>query len=523
MINTVMKKIFLFFISGFICSNALGSEQYFYSGTNYSGYSINFDKPIVVIENGADIYPEDNIKLMTNVVLYNSGNVHGTIDTNGQNLIVHNSGNISGGIVVKPSDALTQVIDSESEFVKFDVSGNNFNVNINNISNLDLDRMKSLGAEKYNIYNSSIVINDYSDLRDWGDTDIHLLELQGIYIKNADTIKSGEYISFLTDDDINIFFIESNKLYNPELKLMPDGVVLNIVRETDYRKIFDDKRGEILANIRATDPNDKLLMNMDSAETMQGLTNIMSDSYRFNLSKLVRPVKVANNFLVFDSLRNRDNTGVGVNASLYSGDKVRGAGANIYSGLNVNQDIFNIGFNFNRVLYSDNNNEFDVDMYGFNINADIDLANNYWLNAGLIGNITKYNADNIYYNDDIKNNPNGYSGDIIIDGGYDYVINDNWSVSPFAGFVFEHESVLGYNDSEINMRAGADIRYSYVFDNMHYVYDGFCSVATNAVFGSMKFGIQSDTDNFGANVGIDILKTDIDLNYRLSINGNLMF
>ena len=84
---------------------------------------------------------------------------------------------------------------------------------------------------------------------------------------------------------------------------------------------------------------------------------------------LMRPIKVINNFSMFNQLENNDDLGFGAHASYIMSDTTNNFGGRIYVGNKIEDLYLNIGFNFNSFSYEDNINDFSGRSYGLDIRA----------------------------------------------------------------------------------------------------------------------------------------------------------
>ena len=104
-------------------------------------------------------------------------------------------------------------------------------------------------------------------------------------------------------------------------------------------------------------------------------------------------------------------------------------------------------------------------------------VDSFWLDGMFGVNHTSFNADNIYVNGDITNNPKGLSEYARLSIGYDYKDFDDFVVSPFVGVLFQNTSVSGFSDRDMNLHTGLQGKYDFVMDGTRYEY--VASIATD--------------------------------------------
>ena len=498
--------------------------EYFPAGDHnvpsFSGSDNTIDSGATVNASGA------NSTIMVSgvsVSLINNGTINGNIDISGNNLNITNTGTINGNIINSSSVGhVVQNIASDAEFNKLPVSGADLYVNMNGMTNLNVGEMENLGAQHYTITNSDIYVDNLSDWNNW-DSDVALDGMNHLYIKNMNSITSEtavRYVSSLTNMDIDI--IDIDVLHRKEISYAAGTVRLNVVRETDYSIIFNDNRGTLLENIRTINPQDKLILKLDSAQNMSELNDIMNSSYRFNHKILTRPLLVSNNFMMFDSLSG-DDSNIYMKPMYIGGDKTSGLGGVGRIGGKYENIYASVGVHVHKLNYKDSVNDFDVLSYGPDVAMKIDL-DDFWI-KGIAGfSLAKYHTDDIYYRGDIKRNPNGYSGYLALDAGKDFVLSNELSAIGFVGGNIQSIKVMDIDDTDLSLRAGGGIKYASEIIGLRYEYSGIGAVSTNGdLIGGLKFGFWSVADEVGVTFNMDVSKNKYDLNYAFSVDVKMMF
>ncbi len=395
---------------------------------------------------------------------------------------------------------------------------------VENLDRIRLEDITDTVADKYVISNSSVVINNFSDWQNWVATVEFTTDVK-LYINNIDSVNSGTKVAHLTSDDLlhDITIKDSNGLYRTSFTAVYDDVFLNLVRETNYQKVFKDSRGTFLENLRSNNQNNKMLAAMDRASNMNQINSIMNSSYHFNPSVLMNPIKTINRANMLNFLTKKQGSNSGADIDVLFSNKINNYGGHIYFADKYDDLYFKIGGNINRFSYQDDTNEFDGISYGLDISARqyLDLI---WLD-GIIGiNRTSFNTDDIYVNGNVSNNPNGVSEYVRFDIGYDYTKISEVVISPFVGIMFQNVDIMDERDSDIDLHAGTMAKYNFISDGIKYEYGATTAINSRAYWNlGLNAGFISVMDNAGAFIAIDMFKDEFDMNYKLSLNAKVQF
>ena len=505
-----------------VCSKEYGSAdtnlQALYDITEFNDSEIIVHQNAVINQDG-----DKNITLNNaSTCLYNHGKIYGRIDTNGNNLFVVNTGDMFGKITTENGGNVEQKITKPDELKEIEVIGGNFSVSIQNYENLDFDDIKNMKVDSFSISDSSIIVDNLSDWQNINKT-IKLIGATKLYINDVDNITDGMILNNVSSGD-NLNIKNTDELHKVQLKTVNNSVILNIVRETNYEKIFDDVRGTLLETLRLQGKDNRLLSKMDVAETIDELESVMDSSYHFNSSLLLNPIKTINRAAVMYGLFDKNQGfGAGIDFDYIISDKINNVGAHLYLGDKYNDLYFNVKFNVNKFSYNNKINDFDGLVYGADFNAK-QYIDNFWLD-GLIGfNRVYFDADNIYVNGKIKNNPKGKSEYLRLNIGYDYTQITDFVISALAGFNYQNVSVFDVSDKDTDFYAGSKLKYQFVMDGIKYEYGVFLTLNQRGnLFGGIDAGFWSVEDELGITVGADAFQDEFDMNYQLSAKAKLLF
>ncbi len=395
---------------------------------------------------------------------------------------------------------------------------------VNNFDRINFNEIKGTDADKYEISNSSIVINDMADWQNWS-ADVDVKENVQLYINHINNWKDGDLVAHITSTDLlnDVTIKDVDGLYRTLFESEYENVKLYLVRETNYTKVFNNSRGKFLESIRQNNPNDKMLLAMDRATNMNEVNSVMNSSYHFNPMILMNPMKTINRSNLSDFLTDITDSGFGANVDYVLSDKINNFGANIYTKNKYKDLYFLVGVNLNSFSYNDNLNDFTGFAYGLNVRAK-QYIDRLWLD-GMIGiNRTNFKTNDIYINENISNNPNGMSEYVRFSVGYDCAKISEFAISPFVGFMVQRNSVMDLVDTDINLHTGAIARYDFVMDGIKYEYAANVSVDEQGDWNiGLKIGFLSVVDKAGAFASVNAFKDEFATNYKFSLNANIQF
>ena len=388
---------------------------------------------------------------------------------------------------------------------------------------INLDEIKNTrNATKYEIDNSTIYINNFSDWQDWNavvefGTKVHL------DIKNLSSKNNGEKLNLVTaEDEVKVTVKDTDNLYKINFRAAGNDLFLNLVRETDYKKVFKDGRGVFLENIRSSNPDNKMLYAMDRAATISGINSVMNSAYHFNPIILMNPVKTINRAELLNLL-SPINAGAGAEVDYIFSDKTNNYAGHFYIA-NEHKDLaFKVKLNFNSFSYRDDFNDFDGTSYGIDVRAK-QYVKNFWFD-GIFGiNRSVFDADSIYMNGNAINDPKGMSEYARLSTGYDYKNFNDFVFSPFVGVLYQRVSVAELSDKDTNLNAGLMGRYNFTIDGIRYEYAMSVAIDEKAKLNlETNIGFVSVFDNAGTYVVAGAFRDDFGVNYKLSVNAKISF
>ncbi len=327
----------------------------------------------------------------------------------------------------------------------------------------------------------------------------------------------------LYSGSINIISPGLNSLYTAKTVVQNENIYLQVGRETDYSKIFNNDLGLYLGQLRTASPNNKLLAQMDAAPDMISLQNIMNDSAQINPINLMKPIEVFNSFKTASLDKEISNNSFDGNAFYILSESFDMMGIDL---------SYNKKFNFLDIIASvyygalnnsDDINDFGGNLYGLNISGHYQQDENW---AAFILGYTKadFETDSIFNDGDEVQNPSGNSIYAAADFGiYKYKLKE-FEISPFVGLGFNSVDILSDSVSDFYAKGGGSIRYSSTVIGMKKDFDAFISMQTNNVFNAgLKFSFWSFADNAGGDITYSINVMDNVISNNISAGFNLSF
>ncbi len=523
-----MKKyLFLIFaLLAFCGADALAEIVY-----NSDNTISSFDDTNITIGQNVEISAATTagILMSNGVNLHNNGTINGVINTNGNSLNIYNTTD-NATINVTGGGNVTQIISAENEITHINVVGSGYAVSIDGVSSVNFSDIQTMGADSFTVTATRIIIDDYNDWQTSLDLNISLEDNVVLVVNDENTVRSGDVIAHtVSEDTVNVEVPNLDNMYKIKREKANGGIVLYIVRETNYSKVFEDsepierKRNSALDLIREDNPHDKLLMALDKAKNMTEFNHLKSLSYRFNHDILLRPVKMQNKFMWMNFIKNEKESGVGIEPYYVMSDKINVMGGHVYSGYKFDNIYLGAGVNIGRFDYKDKLNDFSGMFYGFDINSK-QTFDKFWLGEAFALSMTNFKADYISEQGDIKKNPSALSwyGDVM--AGYDFKFERDITLSPVVGFAYQSYKVADVSDTDSFVHGGANAKYFFAMDGIKYEYSLSGSIGTNGdMFANFGIGFVSVTDDFGVSLNTGVLKDEFDYYYAFSLNAKVMF
>lgn len=313
----------------------------------------------------------------------------------------------------------------------------------------------------------------------------------------------------------------SDVLYSDVAFLIDNQLLVKRVRETDYKKIFDNDLGVFLNNLRRQNSGNRLLRALDVATDMNSINGIMTRSVRMNPEFLLRPVRMLGEF---NKIMTGARTGIAADFDVVFSDDFYTYGAGV--GLSGIFDRLKLGLG---LYVGDMEYESDLDsfrgvFYGLNMGADYLMKNNLFVRG--MANVMRFDFDmgDVFYNGEIINNPSAIYVGGVADFGYRHKFADSFYVAPFVGMDTVGTIVADMSDINIRGRVGMDVGYAYQMLGLSYDYGiGVNANSDNEIMVNARAGFLSAYDGAGVNIGFAVSRMFDICSYKISIGGRAWF
>lgn len=489
---------------------------------------LDLTEDFIVTDTGSLDVPR--IDVLTSVSIVNSGTINSDFYiTDAHRVFITNSGKINGAFYVAPDAKLVQVIHENTDVTYLTVD-RNFSVLVRDADDILLSDVFNIAsnADKLILDNSSLVLNGVG-FRRTTTTGTPAIEFVGdvvIKLNSADFINYSLPILRNVSDVGHVHFAvrDMNPLYNAVAYVDDGDLYMNIIRETDYGRIFENGIGRFLNDLRRDIPNDKLLSAMDSAPDIDTINSIMRDSVRLHPVNLMAPVRRMHIMDVLGGWRYSDVYGIdGVADVMFSDDMVIGR-ANISLTGNVANNLYAVACGYvGTLVVSDDINDFTGNMYGANLMLHFDDG---IVVGNLSGGIVRADFDigPVFDGSTTVNNPTGVSGYAAMDVGTYLYREYDLTIIPFAGVLTNYASVLNESDTTALANVGLELNLSeYDFDIL-YDYGIRGSILTD---GAYHIGIyakfSSPMDDIGARISTELIHDEFGNGYKIAFSLNMSF
>ena len=496
-------KIFLgSFLIVMLSVNAFAEDWYLSDYINhFEGYENIIHENVILTQSVNNAH----IDITDSMYIENHGIINGHLFAiDDYSVSINNMGTINGAVT---APNVTWIISSEDAINNtFDINSQNFSVTVQDImagANFDhgisLNQLQNLNANSFNITNSAIIIDNYSDWQNW-DANVSLSQAT-LIINDFSDLVSGQVINHVTN------------------QLDVSAIILNGAQGTYSIELIG--QNTVILNVTPISSGENNLFTMPViSNTSQNNTGL---SYRFNPSILMRPIRVINNFDLVDSLFTNSDSGVGIKPFYIMSDDTNSAGTKLYFNNKYHDVYYSVSLHLNSFNYKNEFNDFSGIVYGADANIK-KYIDTFWIKGLVGGSIISFKTDSIFVDGATKNNPTGYYVYGGIDGGYDYKFDENIIVTPLIGVTFEQFGVTNFSDNDLNIRVGGNAKYKFDVDGIKYEYSLSGVVNTNCdLIGMAKIGFMSVADKVGINLGFDAIKSKDYTAYKISINGKLIF
>ncbi|MCR4917861.1 MAG: hypothetical protein K5912_02865 [Alphaproteobacteria bacterium] len=398
-------------------------------------------------------------------------------------------------------------------------------IDVQNVTRGDLATIirNNAGASKINITNSSLIlrpnINTYGAQIVINSSVLFLVE--GVN-KTGDTV----LLQNIVQNGMPIVNIENiDPMYVSVPNISSNSISVHTVRQTNYSVVFGGGLGAYLDAGRANNPNDNLLIALDSATNRNELNRIVRSSARLNPGKLMDSVSSMNSLMTSD-WASGGKSGLGLKPLYVYSKEYSVMGANVNFAFDISKYLHGtIGGQFGKIEYSDKYDDWSGNVYGGNIGLLYQDNSIYFKTVGVFSSVN-FDGPNVYDGTELGAKPKGTNGFLVVDGGPVFVfMNGAASIIPFVGGSVEYTKVLKNTTTDFLARAGMNIGVGSRVDGNRYGYGLRAWAQTNGdIYGGLYTDMFSTVDGIGGQLNFGVLhNNDTGTSFRLSIDAKLGF
>lgn len=467
-----------------------------------------------------------NIVISDSLDITNFGEIRGTVEISENcTMALENSGVFDADVIIHTGAKFIQVISSDASATNIGLNGG-YDVRVQNGCGLTFDRVMNVAANADAIEFNNVNINagrisDYTVLSN--------ITLHGNNTLVFDDVPNGDMLLFSDISGGGAVYADSaalDSLHILQTFVVDDDVFMRLVRSTDYARILNNDMGRFLNSLRANGNDSKLFLKLDSAQTIDDINKILSQSVRTNPIKLLQPMQLVYRQKTLETMHIDDVTIFGIEPLIiYSPDVlISGISPNVYFNIFDKLHMELSGYILN-IDYSDDINDYGGVSYGIGVNSQYDLSGKDFLR--LYTNINKswFDVGPVFNNGRIVNNPDGITLHMSGEYAHTFTISDEYSLSPFVFMGGEYMNMSGLDDTHVFIGGGMDVGYKYEFDGLQYDYKLRILTQTDGAIGfGFNASVWSGLDAAGADVHIGAIYDDcFGLSWHASINGRFGF
>ena len=524
-----VAKFLCFLFANFVAMNAYAVVEVI-DETLYIGVGDTYDADIEIISGGpyyrivnrGEITGTINIQTGAAAVIQNFGVISGTVNCN------DGSGN---GTCVNIQQIITGDID--------DVSGRDDMNPIpglahhtvivqNSVPGISLADIIAVAGDAY-----EIELTHHGVVVDVGISDTHpTIFLDSItalnFIVHGLPVTWDSSVPVLTGisnhsggHDVKVAGVDS--MYLARGWISGDGLYVSLRRQTNYGIVLENATGGFLDDLRAQNPDDKLIGALDNAWTRAELNDVLSRSMRTNPINLMDPLRSFNTFVLGEYIHDLAFGIVAEPFYIYSSDfSVIGGGVGV-SGTVAKNMIAKFGVYAGKMDYNGDLDDFSGMIYGANLGAMYKDSDFYARAVGVLSSV-KFDDIDIFDGARAVSNPTGISAAAIVDGGLVFRLWNEFDVTPFVGARFDYAKVAGSNDSDTNLRFGVNVDKETTVDGNRYAFGLQALAQTDSeIYGAIYTDIMSVVDGVGGRLQFGILHDDFGMSYKISLDAKFVF
>ena len=499
------------------CTCMSGAIADSFMGDEFSAV-VNITTDSVVYENV--LFRPGLVNVDDTVDFINNGRVYTTFSIcDGCQMLIYNRGDFVADFIMGDNARVVQVVSDATEWMPMETDVK-YTLMIDGVKNLgthddfDSDSLENVILKDAMLNLSDVGFIDGINVHLRGDVVFVVDDLSGLYdVPIMDNVSGDGRVRFVVEN--------ANPLYADVAYFVDNQLFVKRVRETDYKKIFDNDMGLFLNGLRSQNSDDGLLRALDAAPDMNSIHGIMARSVRMNPNLLLKPVRVLGGF---DKFGGGIRTGIGVNLGAVFSDDFYSYGVDARFVGNFDRIKFGIGLCAGDMEYESDLDGFNGVYYGLNVSTDYLMENNLFVRGA--ANVMRFDFDmgDVFYENAIINNPSVVYAGGVVDFGYRRNFFDSFYVAPFVGLDVVGTVAADISDVDIRGRVGVDAGYTYQMLGIGYDYGvGINANSDNEKMVNAHAGFLSDYDGFGADIAVAVVQMFDVYSYKISVGGRVWF
>ena len=496
----------------FVCNQAYAFDVIY---NDIIGDKIDVVNDFIVMDTGSINF--ETINICNSVFVTNSGKITGDINVNaGSTLYIQSSGSVNSDFTLGDNSAVVQVVNSKKDLknINFDVE---YSLIISAKDGASLNQIMSMGADaKEIVFNESVLKLDALKVLRLSSITSPEIKLVGNNILYVDAVLENQPILSNVTGDGTIYMYDNSlsPLYAIQSYVKNGNVFGKIVRETDYSKILKSPMGEFLDDLRISEPNNKLLPVMDSANNFEDLYKIISDSVKLNPIKLIEPIRILNDFSSLFIDGGRYTYGV-LPILIYSDAFYTYGGKVNLAPVFLNDIKLSMSIYTAYTAFSDYVNDFNATTNGAELFAGYE-KNLYSIDLMLGASSTRFDVGDVFDEGVIVNNPSGLSVYSYANIGRKFLLEEDLVIKPFINVGADYVKVSSQKDTDLDTGAGAEISFLYDDFDISYEYGAkIRALVSGQVGASFNMTFISDIDGLAGSIELGTLYDNDDFAYGI--------
>lgn len=464
------------------------------------------------ISSGQSVH--DDINITATVTIVNQGDFTGRINVaSGRTLYIQNSGQMSADIIASDTARVVQIINSNSDLNFIGDVNKNFEIVVQNdfadaISLSELAEIAN-GADSITVTDSALLVDSAIDSGAFENLKLHGNTV--FYVDNSADLVDGFVLNNIdasTNGVVQVLGTDNNSLYRVNAQIRGGSLYVDIVRDTDYAKVLNNGAGLFLNELRAANPNDRLIAAVDRAASVDEINSVLSQSARMTPMLLMDSVRAMDSVMMA-RLPQRTAT-LSVAPLAVMSNNMDAFGVAIDKVYNVGHDFtFGISGYVVSMDYADNFDEYKSALYGGNVHiayfGDLIFARAL---AGVT--VADFNIGPVFDGYDTVTDPLGLSMYLISDVGVNFDLSSDIVLTPFVRVGADWVKITNATDTDFIIGGGANIMFDVNGDfDLEYKYGATVSAdARGIVNADVQMQVASPMDGIGGNISVGFIYDD---------------